>query len=125
MSATFTFKAPDELTSREVYHQFFHALRRVIGRTAEMSLLHTSNDSLSRSFALHNGDESHLQRAQGEIDLRGCALVCPAEPPPAPVVAAVEEAPAVEEAAVEETAAAAEEPVEAPAPASRRGRRSK
>jgi hypothetical protein len=118
MSATFTFKSPDELTSREVYHQLYHSIRRVVGRSPELTLLWSTDDSLSRSFELANGDESSLRKAVADIDLRGCEVVCPAEEQP---VVVVEEAPVVaeEEAVVE---AAAEETA---APAPRRGRRAK
>ena len=117
MSATFTFKSPDELTSREVYHQLYHSIRRVVGRSPELTLLWSTDDSLSRSFELANGDESSLRKAVADIDLRGCEVVTPAEEAP---VLPVEEpaAPVVEEAVVE--AAAAES-----APAPRRGRRAK
>ena len=113
MSATFTFKAPDDLTSREVYHQLYHSIRRVVGRSPELTLLWSTEDSLSRSFALDNGDESSLRTAVADIDLRGCAVVTPAEEVPAPASGA----PAAEEEVAAEEAA--------PAPAPRRGRRSK
>ena len=121
MSTTFTFKATDELTSREVYHQLFHALRRAIGRTPELTLLYSVDGDLCRAFALHNGDEGHIVKANADIDLRGGTLVWPAEELPVVVVI---EAPVVE-ASVEETVveAAEETPVVQAAPTNRRGRR--
>jgi hypothetical protein len=118
MSTSFTFKSPDELTSREVYHQLYHSLRRVGGRSPELRVLWGTEDLLSRSFELVSGEEADLRKAVADIDLRGCAVVCPAEEQP---VVVVEEAPVVaeEEAVVE---AAAEETA---APAPRRGRRAK
>ena len=131
MSTSFTFKAADELTSREVYHQLFHALRRSIGRTPELTLLYSVDGDLCRAFALHNGDEGHIVKANSEIDLRGCTLVWPAEELPvvvvieAPVVEASVEETVVE--AVEEVAAVAEVAEETPAvqpvATNRRGRR--
>lgn len=129
MSTSFTFKAADELTSREVYHQLFHALRRAIGRTPDLTLLYSVDGDLCRAFALQNGDESHIVKANSEIDLRGCTLVWPAEEIPvvivveAPVVEAEVEAEVAEEAAVQ-----VEEPVAVvvevqPVATNRRGRR--
>lgn len=132
MSTSFTFKAADELTSREVYHQLFHALRRAIGRTPELTLLYSVDGDLCRAFALQNGDESHIAKANSEIDLRGCTLLWPAEELPvvivieAPVVeASVEETvvEAVEEVAAEVEALVEETPAVQPVATNRRGRR--
>jgi hypothetical protein len=120
MPTTFTFKSPEELTSREVYHQLYHSLRRVGGRSPELRILWGTEDLLSRSFELVSGEEADLRKAVADVDLRGCEVVCPAEEQP---VVIVEEAPAAAEEAVAETVEAAVET--APAPASRRGRRAK
>lgn len=115
MSTTFTFTAPDEITSREVYHQFYHSMRRALGRSPELALLHTSDDLSARSFELLNGDEETIRVAAADIDLRGCEVVCPALPVPE-VVPPVEEK--VEEEVVAETTAPA-------APVTKRGGRKK
>ena len=111
MAVTFTFKSPDELTSREVYHQLYHSLRRAVGTSPELTFLWGSPDILSRSFALHNGEEAELRDAVDDIDLRGCLVVTPAEEAPAPPVVVIPSAePAPEQ--VEEEAVQADAVVE-------------